>query len=888
MNEFLTKYAMKNVWCDPTRDHQQAFRTVRLSDKRGDMVMVNIHRDTVRLPDNHSRWMVYQIGGVNINRLNLPTEKWRWYRIDELCEQRQMLIDVYTDNGIQLNKSETYLFYSHGGALFIAIKHNAYYCDFDTASVYVRFYSGRSISESRQGVYGKVRVFSEQMEDTSHIGLLKNTIDTLKVHHDGAVFCYVNGRYVDEVSLKYIRRNDYVEVFFDPSVYKIVDLDIKDLHVFNSEKDGERKYLIHPPKDGLSQIDYVDDVDVYLVRKVSGRVGGIYYHHSQSKWMRQVTHRDYSIPVNKVRSFFEAHTADKTHLNEAEYPEQHWEQMEQLTLRLFVRRPAIERPLVDTAERLLELYRLDDDQIVRCLAGIDSNLHFWKASYLEQSSYVKFMGLMPDDIYQPMFGVEDASSEQKEAVQELVGQVFGYHGCSKILSDTPSLVRSVGNVKCAPLSYEFWFDSTVYEYDGEGKLRGYYPSSAEDMYRVVNNDCAMIDALVGKPGKNFARSDESTTFTVLNGYNTRLFTCTIRRGEPQWDWVDVTYSDKLSDLGKWTLDARGNKVWSWTIDTKTTLGIVVTDQTFVQRDFELDGHNGLLSFLLTEDSDSSVIHIPLRDLDIWLNGYALQPGLDYTVQWPRVVIHNVSYLRNDIEKQHVVYRSYGLPDLEFNAGQDTEIGWVEHDRLSRDGVINFYDSRVIRITADGRTLHRDQVVFDEDTGTYKVSGVRNGAPYSVKCITHPLRDVFKDDQKAKDEDDKRNSLVSDFLTSKLPANQYPSVDFTDRRYPVISCFANRIYHELKQGTNLPPWIEGRYSEQDIAEFYSNRTWLLSFDIAQTDFNPQRVVIVPHWYSNPVSLPYYRYVLFKRIIKHFLNVEIDTSVYVTIDEVNRLP
>lgn len=889
MNEFLTKYAIKNVWCDPTRDHQQAFRTIRLTDKRGDMIVTNIHRDTVRLPDSHSRWMVYQIGKVNVNRLNLPTDKWRWYRVDELCEQRQMLIDVYTSSGIQLNKSETHIFHSHGGALFVAIKQNSYYCDFDTADVYIRFYTGRSMGDSRQGNYGKVRVFSEQMEDTSHIGLLKSTVDTLKQHHDGAVLCYVNGRYVDEVSLKYIRRNDYVEVFFDPSVYKIMDFDIKDLRTFVSEKDKERKYLIHPPKDGLAQIDYVDDVDVYLVRKVNDRVGGIYYHHSQNKWMRQLTHRDYSIPVDKVRTFFEAHTADKTHQNDLEYPEQRWNSVSELSLRFFFRRPGYERPLVDTAERLHDLYRLTDNEILDCLAGIDANIPFWTASYLEQSDYVKFMGLLPEDIYQPMYGIESATSEQKEAVQEMVGRVFGYHGCTKILADTPSVVRQVGSELLAPLSYEYWFDATVYEYGKEGQLLGYYHSSADDMYRVVNKDCMLIDSLVGQPSKNFSVSDDATTFTILNGYNARLFVCNMRRGEPQWDWEDITYSDKLSEYGKWTADAKGNRVWTWGIDTKTQMGIVVTDQTYVQRDIQVDGHNGLLSFLLTDsDANMPVPHIPLRNLDIWLNGHALQPGLDYTVQWPRVIIHNVGYLRDDIEKQHVVYRCYGLPDLEFSETKDTEIGWVEHDRLSRDGIQFFYDSRVIRIVVDGKTLHRDQVIFDEDDGTYKVSGVRNGAPYSVKCITHPLRDVFADDQKAKDQDDDRNTLVSNFLTTKLPVNQYPDVDFTDRKYPVISCFANRIFHELKQGTNLPTWIEGHYSERDIAEFYDNRTWLLSFDIAQKSFDPQRVVIVPHWYSNAVSLPYYRYVLFKRILKHFLNVEIDTSVYLTVEEVDRLP
>lgn len=886
MNEFLIDYAIKNVWCDPTRDHQQAFRTIRLTDKRGDMIVTNIHRDTVKLPDSTSRWMVYQVGGINANRINIPTVKWEWFRVDELCEQRQMLIDVYTDTGIQLNKSECHIFYSHGGGLFVAVKVNSFYCNFEKAEVYIRFYTGRGFEISKRGEYGCVRVFNEQMEDTSHVGLLKMTVDTLKQHHEGAVLCYVNGRYVDEVSLKYIRRNDYVEVFFDPSVYKVIDFDIKDLRVFNSSLDNERKYLIHPLKDGHEWIDYVDDIDVYLIKKVAGRVTGVYYHHSQHKWMRQLTHRDYAIPIEKIRGLFETHSADKTHLNDVDYPEQNWGHLEELSLRFFFRQPGYDRPLVDTAERIHDLYRLNDDDILNCMAGIDSNIEFWKAEYLEKANYPKFMGMLPEDIYVQQYGLEDKTSPQKESVEDLVGGIFGYHGCSKILADTPSLVKKVGEHQLAPLAYEYWNDATVYEYDNEGLLLGHYHTSVEDMYHVHNENARLIETLSGEPGKNYSRSDEENSFTLTRGYNYRICVCTIRRGEPQYDWKDVTYDSTLDQYGAWSIDTDNRKKWTWALDAKKQLGIVVSDQCFIQETLTLDGRNGLLSFLLTNNTTG--IHIPLRYLDIWVNGRSLQPGLDYTVLWPRVVLHCADYLRQDTTEQTVSYRAYGLPDLNFAIEADTEIGFVEHDRLSRDGKFFFYDTRVVRITVDGRTVHRDDVVFDEDDNQYKISGVRNGAPYSVKCVTRTLRDVFEDDELAKQQDDERNEITSAYLSLKLPQHEYPDVDFTDYQYNVISCFANRILHDLMRGLNLPPWIEKHYSERDIAEWYDSYTWLLSFDIAQRDYDKQHIKVIPHWYNDSILLPYYRYTLFRRILKHFLNIEIDLSNYVKVEEVERLP
>ena len=891
MNELLTDYAIKNVWCDPTRDHQQAFHAIRLGNPRGEMVVTNIHRDTVRLPDSSSRWMVYQVGGVSANRINIPTVKWEWFRVDQLCEQRQMLIDVYTENGVQLNKSETYIFWSRGGALFIAIKLNPFYTNFETTEVYIRFYTGRGLVDKNETSQSKVRVFSEQIEDTTHVSLIKQTIDTLKANHDGAVFTYVNGRYVDEVSLRYIRRNDYVEVYFDPSVYKTVDIQVSELRVFLSELDSERKYLVHPPKDDHQWIDYVDDIDVYLIKKINNRCAGVYYHHSTASWMRQVTHRDYSIPVNKLRSFYENYAPDKTHTDFDEYPEQQWGHLEELTLRLFFRRPAFERPLVKTALRLHDLYRFNDIDIVKILAGIDGNIPFWTASYLEKCDYVNFMKLDPDDLYPEMYGIPSETSAGKEALQEMVGRIFGYHSATKLLADTPTKIKSVGGVPYAPLSFEYWYDTTVYEYDAEGILLGAYHSGEADMYRAHNDNAALVETMTGRPGNNCSRSDKQTSYEVGYGYNVRLFVCTVRRSEPQNDWLDITNSPDQSKYGQWESLGKGRRKWTWSIDNRYMLGIIATDQFFIHNEITLDSAGGILTFSLSDPSlnngEKSVL--PLRELDVWLNGRALQPNLDYTVQWPRVVLHCADYLIQDSDEQKVVYRAYGMPDSNFDTSRDTELGFVQHDVLSRDGITSFYDERVYRIVVDGRVVHRDQVVFDEESGQFSISHVRNGAPYSVKCGVQTLYDVFPDDQTAKDEDDKRNKLVSDFLTMRIPSRQYPEVDLIGYRYNVISCFANKILHDLIRGIHIPEWIEGHYSERDIEEWYENYTWMLSFDIAQRDdIDTQRVKVIPHWRNEAVVLPFYRYVLFQRIVKHYLNITLDTSLYIKVEEVEKLP
>ena len=885
MNEHLTEYALRNIWCNPTRDKQQAYRLIRVTGERGAMAYVSINRDTVRLPDTTSHWQVYQAGSVHPNRVGLPNVLWEWKSFADLCRDNQMLAEAYTTEGLQIPKNDVYYFYSNGHGLFVAVRDPGSLFTFTDDNVFVRFYTS-VVYGSKYPLQGRgITVINEKVADQTAISELRSKSLNL-LANGGQVFVFVNGRFVDEVSLRYISPNDTVEVVYDPTVYKVFDINIKDALTFTSIRDNIRKYLIHPPKDGKEQIDYSDDVDVYLIRKVNDRAGGVYYHHSQPQVIRQVTHRDYAVSIPHVRALFEEHkTAAVSRFSK--YPEHVWDDMESLTLRFYVREPGTTRGLVNCANRVKELYRLSDKDIVDQMAGTGSTIPFWRAENLENSAYVRFMGLYPRDFEFEPFEQYTKDSDKKTAMQELVGEVLGYHESARILANTPTKTELINGRRYGYLSYEYWSNATVYEYDEKGYLLGYYPSDAIEVYRCVNDNCYSIDAISGSPGDNiiFSNDTRQSAITVPKGFNYRIIVCPLRRNEPTYEWRDVTYDQTLTDYALVSDNADGSKRIEWRLADRYSFGAVVLDSHYVQNTITLTTDDGLLQFSLNDTSLGyrEVSKVPLKHMDVWLNGRYLVKDIDYHVEWPRIVLSCAEHVNRAKKEQSITYRVYGAPQLDGKVDVDEEIGFVSRNTLSRDGRVQFYHNQVPQIMVGGGIVAQSDILFDNEISDAVMSKVRNGAPYSIKCPTRTLRDVFPDDEKAKVEDDARNKLVSDLYTVKFPIVYDAQTEFIEYRYNVISCFAQKILTDIVNDTNMPDFYKRHYSEQDLLKHYESYSWLLTFDVGQYAVDAKRVKVIPHWFNEAVVLPYYKYTLYQRILKAFLKYTIDTTNFIMVKE-----
>jgi hypothetical protein len=320
---------------------------------------------------------------------------------------------------------------------------------------------------------------------------------------------------------------------------------------------------------------------------------------------------------------------------------------------------------------------------------------------------------------------------------------------------------------------------------------------------------------------------------------------------------------------------------------------VSIDDQFVSDDLTLTRANGYLRFnLMSEEthygvSEPRVMEIPVGQLDIFLNGHSLIEGLDYTVTWPEVVIHNLEYLVEG-DAQQVHYRAYSFCDAQFQRVPVSEFGFVVHGVLSHDGQYDIFSHKVNRVVIDGRLFAYDQLVFDEQHNDLRIDGVRNGAPYQITTPPVVFRDVYGLDQAARREDDVRDQAVSAYMTEMFPPHPRPPVDYIPTQYHVVSVYANKLLHDLRQGLLNPAWMTGHYSDHDLKTWLKPYEWLLEYDICNTEYDEVWVQVWPHWFGQPVELNQYQYQLFTRAIRLNLRRPPDTATFVQIVSLEEIP
>lgn len=877
MNDHLLKHAIENIWCDPHDDRQLNFKLSRICGKEGVKKSFWLMNERINLPSQTQPWMVYQLGKVNNEGLNLPARRNYWFRLDDLVRDRLLLTNVFTKHGIQFPRCETYAMLTHGNGFVLAVKINERIASLENEDLYIRFYTNGYFESTLSTGHHFLEIKSKRFNTAQDIIKFQREVADYQEGFKGATFHFVNGRLTKNVSAITAQEGDVAEVIFDPSVTKVVDLKLSKLPTFTSTLDKLKKYLLHYDDKSVQRIDFIDDIDVYLIKDAGARQEGILYHRNEVEWMRMVTHKDYSIPVERVRSFIDGHTpAPLFYGKQKEHPETYWTNTDDFIVRLYIRESGDTRALQPNANRIQELYRLSDDLILDAMVGVNSTVSIWQATNLENSAYCRFMSASPSFVYPLLFGQEAKTSADKVKAEEFVGDIYGYHAAASILAGTPSPVVINDGYRMAHLNYEHWEDATIFEYDKDGLLLGYHYQTKGEWYLVQDDNCTLVEAISGRGTETLTEHYGVGKVNLDKGYNFKVFVTDVWRGVAGTTWRDITTASDRDTFGTLEVDYDGNKQWQWKLNEKEHYGLVRTDKTFLVGKQSVATKKGLIEFTVTEKvtvGDSTldaIMALPTGQLDIWLNGRALQPGLDYVVKWPRIVISNKEYIDTALANQEVFFRAYSFPDSKNEIIPDSETGFVKYGVLSDNSRIDIYRNKVLRIVIDGQYMTPDRVVYDEDNAALTVENVRNGAPYSIQTPPVVFHDVYDDDLTARSEDDERDQAVSDYLTKKLPDHERKIPDFIKERYEVVSCFSNKLITDLVSGQLNPAGIDGHYSEQDIRVWLADYLWLLEYDVCQLDLDSLYVVVLPHWSNTDIELSYYKYAFLVRALKSCLS------------------
>jgi hypothetical protein len=892
MNEYLLRHAISTVWCNPSMDRQHVYRLVRLSPRSGVHTAYTVDFERYLLPTERDYYQIYQIGKVEPTLLGIPKRYNDWMSLADIANETALYSELYLNNGIQFPRHNVHLLLTKTKNLIVAVKINERVHTLDLQDVYLRFYnnayfdSERSTDAARKYVF----VMGGTPKSTQEVVALQIAMNQAVTARPGRTpYYYVNGRFSNALSLMNCSPGDAMELIIDSSIDKYIDFPLSSIPTFLSTLDNENKFLIHYNDPTVKSIKFYDDLDIFLIKEGggNGRFLGATYHRNEGNWVRQLTHKDYSVPVERLNSFMQNHPTDPRFIIDAtKFTEDKWTSLSELKLRVYFRQSGYDRPLQPEASRIHELYRMSDARVVAAMTGVNSSLALWKAANLEKAAYVKFMGAPQSQVVPIGYMDPDVTTEQKSAAQEFAGAVFGYHAAASILAKTPALVANNGGRREAELAYAYWYNATVYEFDAAGVMLEYHYHAAGRRYPVRNTAAVRVEAIVGKGGNSLNTVYDKTPVTLKDGYNYRIYVVALYAGIQQGGWLDITDLPNRIDWGY--MDESGpTPRWVWSYDETQWYGCVRQDDAFLNYTLSLNKDAGQLRFSVASYETHQgldqykLLEVPFAQLDIFLNKRPLIEDLDYTVKWPEIVIHNMEYL-NATAMQDILVRGYGMCEGDLTRPVQSEFGFIEYGLLSNDATYNLHTHKVQRIIIDGHYRDPATLHFEEEWGTVLVTDERNGAPYSIQTPPMVFRDVYIYDCKARDEDNAKDAAVGAYMGNLYPKRVRGPVDTITRQYAVVSCFANKLVHDLKAGYLNPPGIMDHYSEADIRTWLASYEWLLEHDLANRAYNENHVQVYPHWKGAPVGLPIERYNFLKRALKTYLQVPPDVSVFVFVD------
>ena len=850
MADYLVTQAIKSVYCAPRQDMQSRFKLAKLTRYGGVYTKVDVLWRQYALPVANQLFHVYQIGGISPRHLGLmmPAKEGMWVRMVDACIANKTVVDLYNVNGIQSPRCLAWYTVSEDGDLVVAVQRfDKVPIDYNTEDLYLKVYSNAYYSSTRRDVaVDFVDVYGAVVRSTDEILALQQKYNTAAAR--GTTYAFVNGFMVDKLDLITVQLGDVAEFVYDGAIYAVEDFAVDALPVFDSTMDLKRKYLLHATKAIKTNITYHDDVDVFIIKKgPTGRFKGLFFHRNEVDAMRQVTHADYSIAIPNLSAFVGA--------------QEDWTLMSELTVRLHLRHSGFRRPLINEANRIKELYKLPDEEILNAMVGLEANVPEWQAAHLEASEYVRIMG-----------------SHVRQITPKLVQDAFGYNAMAALLAPTPQFTKNISNQSLVDIPVNLQYRSTVYEYDFDGRLLGWHLHPLGAVWRARNPATRLVQIISGYGVTQLDERYGQPGATLDPAFDYRFYTCDMFNGLPDNRWVDVTESNKYV--------VSGNNL-TWLTSPHTTYTLTRSNRDFLGYNLELPVQSGILKFSLTSEQDrgsgprNTVMQIQLGELDLWMNGWALVEGIDYIVNFPDVVIISKKFIDHSKATQLITVRHCGHAKEDLSRAVLGDRGFVSHGVLSNNNRFDLRDDKVQHIAIGGAVYDRSELQFAETHNGVNVEGV-NGVPYVVRDIVVPLRGTTNaKTYEARDRALIVDQHVSDYLTLKMPPPVFTELDVIPQLYAVYSPFVSALIDDLKHGILKDDRIYGQYDDNIVQEICRYYEPLLKFDpTREPNVADSRYVSVQAYYKDVVTeLGLFEYRFLARAVSLYLNNAVSLSHFV---------
>lgn len=865
----LMRHAVQNVWCNPEQDKQRIYKTARVTPSYGSRSNFRVMLETHTVPVRGSKYHVFQIDFIPESSVNLDLN-YEWVKVSSLCNNKNMIIDIYLEEGLMLPRSECWIKNTFNGALIIAVRqerlielNNADDVEDDilrTSSVYVRLYTSKythsTASESgdrRVHVYGKKVVSSTDI--TSFAEQL--AVNTAFV---GITYGYINGRFVSNFSAADIQIGQYVEMVQDSALLEKGYIDISDIPVFTSNVISNNRYFVVLPGD-IQEIVYYDDVDFYLTDPVTGR--GLYINRNREDNIRMMGHCGFSISSDLLNAIASGTIPELGNVGS-------------LRITYCIRESGFSRGMISNRNRLNKFISLMKTEVRLPELAYENDLPVteWKYPNIETADINRLYGVYYDNL-----------------TPELIRDAYGYHTLAKQLAPHTQkvIIDELDSSRSVDISALQTYGCSIFEYDDTNTLLGVYHHSGEDTYVPNNIATTWVSIYTGFNTLGEGIASEANTVAIDTNFEFRAYA---KEGS--------VFVDKTDSLNTYTLV--GN-TFTWDASQLPKERVVITDKNFFMKEvlFVPGDTVFVVDIGYITENGFKAFDIPAAQVDAWANNKPLVEGLDYFVVWPKVVITNKSYI-NDIEQQNlirVMARGHSPSDLSYK--HPVDYGFIKWGLLSRNTRYDVHWDQSFKAIVKGSVYEPESILYDDlETGNqvyfpspgvfesefsvdeirsvsggevlvlgYDQNNALNGYPYLMKDVYTGLTAVCpgstRDIREEMLDFDRRLSI---YLTEKLKEITPSAPNTIVQKYPIVSAFMNAaIMGILDETISEVVWDKYHYDETEVRAETEHFSYLLAADVTQDhlwydlDKDIADIVAHPYYERIPVNLNQYRFLEF---------------------------
>lgn len=843
----LIDHGRKNVWCSPGMDYQTTFQLARLTRARGVKGAYSNDWSKYPLPKRNSSFHCFMLGHVPKIMLGFSNTVYsnNWYRINDLMSENSVILNFHFGSGLEIPREAIYFLITENRGILFAIESYSSSKDIVSGLCFLRIYKNTYFESKRcNPEYQKIDSKGISDYNANQISDFITQHNNKNIREYGAALACVRGYWYYNLNSRFLTEKEFIDSVFDGSIKDIIPLDVSSLKTFVSLKDKNNKYLIHLPKLFSEGIMFYDDVE-FLIGHVAeySPIKAIRLP-SNNSYVRQITHNDFSVSVDSVLTIHRLLFKDID--------------IKDMKIYVVTRYSGYDRPLWYVNDKIRALYKLEDDDIVNALLGIDSNVPFWRADYLENGSYAKLMGARSSDIDLPM-----------------VTDCYGLRGISKAISDTP--VRTDATVdSTVDLPINFREDSLVIEYNSDGTLSDTFQVEGMSEYGLSNRDCPWIEIIKGKADNNIYWGYGEESFEIDTGANYKFYKIARisdgERANTNLEWKDVT------DSGEYSI-SNNMVTWNIALENWFTNAMGDTNIFWDNEKYDIPKKRFFIRIGLYSKVGEKHVneHIHFNHYRVWLNGRALIRDVDFKIadkgQW--IYIVNKEYIDDSLDLQNVI----SIGDGVYKNTWFAERGYVTDGYISFNNRYDYYDDRQIRVIVDGKVFPIDVISRPEENGLSFIA-VRNGAPYIVENINPALKDPQIDYDTLKKDCTLKEEAVNDYLTVKIPQKVEEGFNTIVNYYTLYSPFIANIIYDFNNNNLVIP--DERVTDEVLDNLIKNYKYLLEFDPSTWNLDRRFISIHPHPFKHTLTVSQRQYTILERLNDIYLKNVADLTPFLQVE------